>query len=160
MRSTSLFATVTLLLSSVSASPSTGNAQVPMNAQVMGLGIPVSDTKRSIEFYTKTLGLGLHQAAPTMDFLIYKETILEFSPGATNAKAPGSNIVLLQYPNNVTRHGDESGKVVFYVDSVSEMLASVNKKKVPTMLDFGELAMIKDPDGFVIEFLQRKAPKV
>jgi catechol 2,3-dioxygenase-like lactoylglutathione lyase family enzyme len=160
MRSSSFFIGLLSSLSLVSAAdPAPEADSVVSNAEVFGLGIPVTNTAKSLEFYTKTLDLGLERAGPTLNFLIYQETILRVAENATNAKYPGSGIVLLEYPGQVVKHGDVSGKVVFYVDNVPAKLKSLNKKGVKTMLDFGELALVKDPDGFVIEIMQRKVKK-
>jgi catechol 2,3-dioxygenase-like lactoylglutathione lyase family enzyme len=153
------FAVLSLLASLALALPTQSTTQAPLGAQntaVFGIGIPVTNAKRSIEFYTKTLDLGLQQVGMTLDFLIYKETILSFAPGATASKTPGSSLVIMEYPTKKTLKGDEIGKVIFYVDDVAAQIAKMKQKKVEIMLDMGELAMVKDPDGFVIEFMKAK----
>ena len=119
--------------------------QTSVKAAVFGFGIPVTDTKRSVEFYTKTLDIGLQQVIPTVNAIMYNETILTFP-------SSGASIILMQYPSP-KQHGAQSGKVVLFVDDVPGVVAGLKKKGVSIMLDIGVLAMVKDPDGFVLELM-------
>src|SRR4051794_12659662 len=60
-------------------------------------GIGVSDMKKSVDFYTNVLQLGL-QPTQTFDVAAFTETVLAFPKGTKNA---GSQIILMQYKDGV-----------------------------------------------------------
>jgi hypothetical protein len=153
MRTTSLLQIlgVAIGLTGVTAT-SLSDAQQKARAQIFGLGVPVTNAKKSIEFWTNTLDIGLHQSIPTIPALIYTESILTIAPSAAN-QTSGASIILMEYPNTVIKHGAASGKAVFLVNDVQKVVANIKKKGVQPMLSLGEFAMFKDPDGFVVEFM-------
>jgi len=124
-------------------------------------GIGVSDMKRSVDFYTNVLNLGLK---PTQYFDVesYIETILAFPRGA---KPTGSPIILMQY-KNTSKPKNQQGKLVFYVEDVAEVLNRCKKYGSEVYKDLGngegwvkDIAMVRDPDGFVLEFMPLKLLK-
>jgi hypothetical protein len=136
------------------STPASSDAQLAGANQVYGLGIPVTDMKKSLEFWTKTLGIGLQQQIPTINAILYQETILSIAPASTKDTA-GANIILMQYPNTTIKHGAASGKAVFFVNDVPKMVSSLKEKGVQPFLNLGVVTMFKDPDGFVIELMPK-----
>src|ERR1700750_1099275 len=109
--------------------------------------IVVSDMKRSVDFYTNVLNIGLK---PTQYFDVeaYTETILAFPRGP---RPTGSPIILMQYKNE-GKPQKQQGKLVFYVEDVAEVLDRCKKYGSEVYLDLGagadwvkDIAMIRDP---------------
>ena len=125
-------------------------------------GIGVSDMKKSVDFYTNVLQLGL-QPTQTFDVAAFTETVLAFPKGTKNA---GSQIILMQYKDGVIPR-NQQGKLVFYVDSVKELMDRCKAYGCEVFLDHGigegwtkEIGMVRDPDGFIVEFLPTKFLKI
>jgi len=124
-------------------------------------GIGVSNLKESLHFYTKILDIGFK---PTQHFDVeaYYETIIALPKGS---RPVGSPIILMQY-KNAPPPKNQQGKLVFYVEDVKEVLDRCKKYGSEIYLDLGagadwvkDIAMVRDPDGFVLEFMPLKMLK-
>lgn len=115
-------------------------------------GVSVSDLKRSVEFYTRVLGMRETQTfkLPNMD-----ESVVGFEKGGS--------VVLMQYTDGVARdHAAFAGKLVFYVDDVGAIVARIRDaggvitREPSTSPGLGPtlIAFAKDPDGYTLELLQ------
>jgi lactoylglutathione lyase len=118
-------------------------------------GIGVGDLDRSLKFYTDVLQLGL-EPTQTFDVAAFKEIVLAFPKGS---KPAGSQIILMEYKNTPAPK-NQLGKLVFYVDDVKAVYDRCKGYGCKTFKALGEgegwvkeIAMIRDPDGFVLEFL-------
>jgi lactoylglutathione lyase len=126
-----------------------------MPARLGAIGLGVSNLEKSVEFYTKVLSLGLE---PTQFFDVehYRETVIAFPRGP---KPTGSSIILMEYKNG-HKPVKQQGKLVFYVDDVSAVINRCKRYGCEVFLDLGagegwvkDIGMIRDPDGFILEFM-------
>ncbi len=121
----------------------------------LDLGMIVSDIKASLDFYQKTLGL---------EFV--GTTLVWF--GTMHRLRFGTSDLKLIEPNSVPPQGligleNQLGfrYVTFAVKNLSEICAALKAKGVEFALPEKELrpgvrlAMVKDPDGNIVEFVQR-----
>jgi len=129
-----------------------------MPAYLGATGIGVGDLERSKKFYIDILGLGL-EVTQTFDVPAFKEIILGFPKGQ---KPAGSAIILMEYKNTPPPK-NQLGKLVFYVDDVKAVYDRCIEYGSETFKALGDgegwikhIAMIRDPDGFVVEFLPSK----
>jgi catechol 2,3-dioxygenase-like lactoylglutathione lyase family enzyme len=118
-------------------------------------GIGVSNMEKSLKFYRDTLNIGL-AATQTFDVEAFTETVLGFPRGS---KPTGSQVILMQYKDGKTPL-NQQGKLVFYVDDVKAVLDRCKAAGAKVYLDLGagkdwvkNIAMVHDPDGFLVEFL-------
>jgi lactoylglutathione lyase len=119
------------------------------------VGIGVSNLERSVKFYINTLGLGLKQRQ-FFDVEHFSEIIIGFNPGS---KPTGSPIILMQYKDGKVPK-NQQGKLVFYVEDVKAVMDRCKEYGCEVFLDLGagtgwtkEIGMVRDPDGFLLEFL-------
>jgi len=125
-------------------------------AAVSSVGIGVSDLKRSIDFYTRVMGMTFITTYTTeaMD-----EALLRFPGG-------GPAVVLMHYTDG-TEHNyrDNPVKLVFHVvdpavtaDLIrAEGLEIVREPAPIPEIDNLVVGLGKDPDGYVVELLQAAA---
>ena len=122
-------------------------------------GIGVANMDRSVKFYRDTLQIGL---TPTTFFDVdsFTETIMTFPKGA---KPTGSQIILMEY-KNAPAPKNQQGKFVFYVEDVKAVMDRCKAYGCEVFLDLGagtgwtkDIGMVRDPDGFLVEFLPLKA---
>jgi len=115
--------------------------------------------EKSIAFYKDILQIGL---APTQTFDVaaFKETILGFPRGS---RPTGSQIILMEYKDGKIPQRQQ-GKLVFYVEDVKAVLDRCKAYGSEVYLDLGagedwvkNIAMVRDPDGFLVEFLPMTA---
>lgn len=119
-------------------------------------GILVSNIEKSIEFYTRELGMKL----------MFKADIKETGGRVAWLKSTGSNQILELnwYPENY-KHGGKSGldHLAFEVDDAKKYYNRMSKKYNAPIKPFLEgkwvLAYIKDPDGNWIELGHRAKRK-
>ncbi|CAJ1446825.1 unnamed protein product [Effrenium voratum] len=143
-----------------------GGGDTPTLAQTM---LRVKDPKKSLDFYTKHLGMTLLQSADYEDFsLYYLATLPE---GAT--ELPADRPVLELTHNHGTEEdvefehfsGNEAerkgfGHVGFLVDDVYETCkqleaAGYAMQKAPDAGSMKGLAFARDPDGYWVEIIKR-----
>ena len=121
------------------------------------IGIIVSDIKASLHFYQDILGLEKVQEMP-----------LPF--GTMHRMAFGDSFVKIVDPNDVPPQGDIGllktlgfRYITFQVSNIDEICAACEAANVPFEWNKQELmpgvtiAMVRDPDGNVCEFVQRAA---
>jgi lactoylglutathione lyase len=127
----------------------------PRSAYVGAVGIGVSDLKRSIDFYTRVLGMTKLQKfeLPYMD-----EMVVGFEGRR------GSAIVLMHWTDGSERnYRDNPIKIVLYVpdpqataDAIRADGLEITREPTPIPeLGNAVVGLAKDPDGYVIELLQR-----
>lgn len=126
-----------------------------MPPSLAATGVGVSNMARSVSFYTNTLQLGLTQTQ-FFDVEAFIETILTFPKGA---KPTGSPIILMQYKKGPPPK-NQQGKLVFYVEDVKAVMDRCKAYGCEVFLDLGAgegwtkgVGMVRDPDGFLVEFL-------
>jgi catechol 2,3-dioxygenase-like lactoylglutathione lyase family enzyme len=131
-----------------------------MPTVLAAIGLGVSNLQRSIDFYTKTLNIGL-QATETFDAPDFTETMLAL-PKEKGSKAMGVEIALMQYKDTDSSviPKQRQGKIMFYVDDVEDVMERCKKAEVEVYSDYGEgdgvmehLGIVRDPDGYLVEFL-------
>jgi glyoxylase I family protein len=122
----------------------------------LDLGVVVSDIQASLGFYRDTLGLKLIDEVPVWFGTLYR---LRFGT---------SDFKLIQ-PKNVPPKGPGGIEtqlglryVTFVVQNLSELCEELKGKGVEFALPEREIrpglhiAMVKDPDGNIVEFVERK----
>jgi lactoylglutathione lyase len=119
-------------------------------------GILVSNLERSIEFYTKKLGMKL----------LFKTPIPETGGRVAWLKTNGSKQVLeLNWYPRGYKYGGKSGldHLAFEVKDASAEYDKLTRKRKGTIPPFQEgkwiLAYVKDPDGHWIELGSRASPR-
>jgi lactoylglutathione lyase len=121
------------------------------------VGIGVSDMARSVDFYSRVLGMTQTQTFK-LDYM--DEVVLAFE-GRTA-------VVLMHYTDGSARnYKDNPIKLVFYVTdpkAVSERIKADGLEIVrePTPIETlggAIVGLAKDPDGYIIELLQAPTPK-
>jgi predicted enzyme related to lactoylglutathione lyase len=122
-----------------------------MPATLGAIGIGVSDMARSVAFYRDQLGM---KPTQTFDVEMFTETVMAFPH-----RRAGSQIILMQYKNSQPVK-DQAGKLVFYVEDVKEIFDRLKAYGCEVVLELGSaeglakgIAMVKDPDGSVLEFM-------
>ena len=123
----------------------------------LDLGVLVSDIKKSLNFYKDLLGLEFVGETPLDIGIMHR---LRF----------GSSDFKLIQPNEVPPKGPiglESQVgfryVTFVVNNLSKFCSELNSKGIEFVLPENEIrpgvriAMVKDPDGNIVEFVQRSA---
>ncbi len=141
---------------SPSETPTPVQPEIRTKAPYLGaVGIGVSDLKRSIDFYTRVLGMVKLQrfALPYMD-----EMVVGFEGSR------GSALVLMHWTDGSERtYQDLPIKVVLYVpdpqaaaDAIRAEGLEITREPTP-IPELGDavVGLAKDPDGYVIELLQR-----
>lgn len=119
------------------------------------VGIGVSDLARSADFYSRVLGM-----KQTGVFKIdYMDEIMLAHEGR-------SAVVLMHYTDGSARnYADNPVKLVFYVTDAAagieriraEGLAVIHEPTPNASLGGAVVGLAKDPDGYVIELIQRPA---
>jgi lactoylglutathione lyase len=126
------------------------------NTFVGAVGIGVSDLKRSVDFYTRILGMKALQEFK-LDYM--DEVVVGFEGQR------GSAIVLMHWTDGSPRnYKDNPIKIVMYVDDPKGFADNIRKEggeivrepiPVPT-LGNAVVGFAKDPDGYLLEILQRR----
>lgn len=135
--------------------PATDAPARPRSADLGAVGIGVSDLARSIDFYTRVLGMTKLQRfrLPYMD-----EMVVGFEGSR------GSALVLMHWTDGSDpSYRDLPVKVVLYVpdpvaaaDAIRAEGLEITREPTP-IPELGDavVGLAKDPDGYVIELLQR-----
>jgi lactoylglutathione lyase len=127
-----------------------------MSNGVLGaMGIGVSDLARSVDFYVRVLGM----EKLTTFTLPYMDEVL-----VTYNRARGPALALMHFTDgSVTSYQDLPVKVVVYVDDPPAVADAIRAEgleitrypaPVPELGD-AVVGLAKDPDGYVVELLQR-----
>lgn len=127
----------------------------------------VGDLDRSIRFYTEVLGMRLlrrndyPEGKFTLAFVGYVENAVENEADASN-----SAVIELTHNWGVDRYelGTAYGHIAIQVDDAKAACDEVRKRggkvtREPGPMKHGTtvLAFVEDPDGYRIEFIQKKA---
>jgi lactoylglutathione lyase len=121
------------------------------------VGIGVSDMDRSVDFYSRVLGMSVTQTFK-VDYM--DEVVLAFE-GRTA-------VVLMHYTDgSVRNYKDNPVKLVFYVTdptAVTEAIRAdgmeITREPAPIETLGGTvIALAKDPDGYTVELIQAPAPR-
>ncbi len=116
------------------------------------VGIGVSDLKRSVDFYTRVLGMKQTQ--------VFK---LDYMDEVVVAHEGRSAVVLMHYTDGSARnYRDNPVKLVFYVTDPAGLIEAIRAdgleithEPAPAETMGGAmLGMAKDPDGYVIELIE------
>jgi lactoylglutathione lyase len=131
---------------------------MPRSPDYLGAtGIGVSDLDRSVDFYTRVLGM---KAMQTFKLPYMDEVVVAFE-GRTA-------VVLMHWTDGSARnYRDNPIKLVFYVTdpkAVTERIRAegleITREPTPIdTLDGAVVGLAKDPDGYVIELLQAPEPR-
>jgi lactoylglutathione lyase len=125
---------------------------------VGAVGIGVSDLARSVDFYTRVLGMKTLQ---TFKLDHMDEAVLGY-------EGRGSAIVLMHWTDGSARsYKDNPIKIVLYVDDPKAFANAIRADgmkivREPTPVETLGGAIVgfaEDPDGYQIEILQRPAPR-
>jgi len=127
-----------------------------MSNGVLGaMGIGVSDLERSVDFYTRVMGM---ETLTTMTLPYMDEVLLGYS------RKRGPALVLMHYTDGSDpSYANLPVKVVVYVPDPPAVAAAiradgleVTREPAPVPeLGGAVVGLAKDPDGYVVELLQR-----
>ena len=118
------------------------------------VGIGVSDLERSTDFYCRVLGMNklMTLKLPEMD-----EEVLGFD-------GKGASLVLMHYTDGSRpSYSNNPVKVIIYVPDIAAIVDAIRAEglaitreplAVPSMNN-AIIAMAKDPDGYVVELIQK-----
>jgi lactoylglutathione lyase len=121
------------------------------------VGIGVSDLKRSVDFYTRVLGMKQTQ--------VFK---LDYMDEVVVAHEGRSAVVLMHYTDgSAPNYRDNPVKLVFFVTDPAGLIEAIRAdgleithEPAPAQTMGGAmLGMAKDPDGYVIELIQAPAAR-
>jgi lactoylglutathione lyase len=121
------------------------------------VGIGVSDLKRSVDFYTRVLGM---QQTQTFK-LDYMDEVVVAHEGR-------SAVVLMHYTDGSARnYRDNPVKLVFYVTDPAGLIEAIRaeglaitREPVPVAgMGGAVIGLAKDPDGYVIELIEAPAAR-
>ncbi len=135
--------------------PSATAERVP-TAYIGAVGIGVSDLARSADFYTRVLGMKVITTF-TLDYM--DEIVVGF-------EGRGSALVLMHWTDGSARnYRDNPIKIVLYVpdptaaaDAIRADGLEIVREPTPiASLGGAVVGFAKDPDGYLVELLQRPA---
>jgi len=118
-------------------------------------GIGVKDLESSTRFYTAVLGM---KVLRRFELGYLNEVVMGFG------ESGGANVVLMNWPNDATRHYDGSNvKLVFYVHDPAQVIelirnngGKIDREAAPIeALNGTVVGLGRDPDNYVIELLAR-----
>ena len=119
------------------------------------VGIGVSDLKRSVDFYTRVLGMRQTQ--------VFK---LDYMDEVVVAHEGRSAVVLMHYTDGSARnYKDNPVKLVFFVTDPAGLIEAIRADGLEITHEVAPaetmggtmLGMAKDPDGYVIELIEAPA---
>jgi lactoylglutathione lyase len=119
------------------------------------VGIGVKDLESSTRFYGDVLGM---KVLRRFELGYLNEVVMGFADGG------GTNVVLMHWPDDATRHYDGNDvKLVFYVhdpEQVIELIrkngGKIDREAAPIeALNGTVVGLGRDPDNYVIELLAR-----
>lgn len=118
----------------------------------------VADLEKSIEFYTKILGM---QELRRSENEKYRYTLVFVGYGDENA----NSVIELTYnwDTNEYDHGTAFGHLAIEYDdiykacdNIKQLGGIVSREPGPVLGGTTEIAFVKDPDGYAIELIQKK----
>ena len=123
---------------------------------ISSVGIGVSDLPRSIDFYTRVMGMTYVTTYTTeaMD-----EALLRFPAG-------GASVVLMHYTDgSEPNYRDNPVKLVIHVDDPAAIAERIRAEGLEIVREPGPIpelgnlvvGLAKDPDGYVVELLKAEA---
>ena len=131
-----------------------------MSNGVLGaMGIGVGDLARSVDFYTRVLGM---ETFSTLTLPHMDEVILGYD------RARGPALVLMHYTDGSDpSYRDLPVKVVVYVADPPALAEAIRAEGLDIILEPSAVSELgdavvgfaKDPDGYLIEILQRPEPR-
>ncbi|MBB6092174.1 lactoylglutathione lyase [Povalibacter uvarum] len=129
-----------------------------MHLQYVSFNVP--DVERSCDFYIGLLGMSRQGSIDLGNGIT--ETLL----GCESAvSAPGAGIILMHDANRDKPYerGNAFSRIIFNVPDIAGMIerlqaAGVRVVKPPTQVESQNLvyALVKDPDGFLVELLESR----
>jgi lactoylglutathione lyase len=129
----------------------------PTTSRLGAVGIGVSDLKRSADFYTRVVGM---IELTTFKLPYMDEIVLGFDGSRSSA------VVLMQWTDGSEQHyQDNPVKLVLYVPDPVDLARRIAEEgleivrepaPVPELRD-AVVGFARDPDGYLIEILQRQA---
>lgn len=140
----------------MSTAEATATANTSASASVMGaVGIGVSDLAKSADFYTRVLGM---KVITTFKLDYMDEIVVGY-------EGKGAALVLMHWTDgSVRNYRDNPIKIVLYVpdpqaaaDAIrAEGLEIVREPRPVPGLGDAVVGFAKDPDGYLVELLQRR----
>lgn len=130
-----------------------------MSKYIGAVGIAVSELDASAAFYTEMLGMVELQ---TMEISGMTQIVLGFEG------VRGASVLLMKYNDDTNRDFKNSPvKLVFYVPDTAATLEAIRaanyivEKEATAYAPMGGaiIGFAKDPDGYLIEFIQKPAKK-
>jgi len=124
----------------------------PAKDAISSVGIGVSDLARSIDFYTRVMGMTY---VTTFTTEAMDEALLRFPGG-------GTAVVLMHYTDgSAPNYRDNPVKLVFHVVDPAVTVEAIRAEGLEIVrepapipeLDNLVVALAKDPDGYVVELL-------
>ena len=121
------------------------------------VGIGVSDLAKSVDFYSRVIGMTQTQTF-SLDYM--EEVVLAFE-GRTA-------VVLMHYTDGSARnYKDNPVKLVFYVVDPKEISDRIKAEGLEIVRELAPMAnmggallgLAKDPDGYIVELIQRPPVK-
>lgn len=129
------------------------------NGRILHTMLRVGDLDRSIEFYTKVMGMELLRKNENTE---YKYTLAFLGFGDESQGA----VIELTYNWGTTKYdmGSAFGHIAIGVDDIYKTCdaikavgGNVTREAGPVKGGSTEIAFVKDPDGYMIELIQNKA---
>ncbi len=129
------------------------------NGRILHTMLRVGDLDRSIEFYTKVMGMELLRKNENTE---YKYTLAFLGFGDESQGA----VIELTYNWGTTEYdmGSAFGHIAIGVDDIYKTCdaikavgGNVTREAGPVKGGSTEIAFVKDPDGYMIELIQNKA---
>lgn len=117
-------------------------------------GIGVNDLEKSADFYTRVVGM---QQLTTLEPENMKEIVLGF-------EGRGASLLLMHYTDGSNpNYQDNPVKVVVYVPDAGAIMEAAQQygaevvRALSPVAEIGNalVGMVKDPDGYVVEFVQK-----
>lgn len=128
------------------------------NGRVLHTMLRVGDLDRSVEFYTKVMGMNLLRTNENSE---YKYTLAFVGYGDESSGA----VIELTYNWGTTEYdlGSAFGHIAIGVDDIYTTCdaikadgGNVTREPGPVMGGTTEIAFVKDPDGYMIELIQNR----
>jgi lactoylglutathione lyase len=125
------------------------------NQRIVGTGYNVADLDRSLDFYTRILGM---VETTRYEFPGIKEVLLKYED---TEGAPAIVLVHREGETGPFEHGNAYGRLIVTVPDVRFACGRIAAEGLPIVqepFEFEEantvIAMARDPDGFALELLQ------